>query len=903
MSDGTNENLNRGGFLKASGTAAAVTFLGDKLLQGSISKTFKELNKEAKNEEWVYSWCRQCALPPCGIKVKVRDGVAVKVEGDPKCPTNKGKLCSRGNATIQAVYNPYRVKSPLKRTNPQKGLDVDPRWVEISWDEAYSTIVEELDRVRKDDPKKFIWNNGFARAGSMFEGMEFCHAYGTPNYIEVDGPNCSVHFGSSIILGNFVGPNYDPDYTNYLIVMGCTSIAGQGYATQGQSFGNAIARGMKVVTVDPRATMSSSKGEWVPIRPGTDYAFVLAMQHVILHELNRFDVEFIKNETNAPYLIGPDQHYVRDQESGKPLMWDAEAGEAKTFDDPSIADVALGGKFEVNGVEAVPAFQLYKEAMAKYTPEWAEEKTSVPASTIRKITAEFVEEAQIGSTITLQGTELRYRPVALHPARGSITQYYGANFHCSAIMVNMLVGALDTPGGGQGGMGPPHKSVPAFMALSPDQDGTVAPKVEAKRREFIYPPTHIDGKTFMPYSHDNPHIVYDAILDPEKYDLPYEPEVIFVWGGNAMLRMYEPKYVEQAMKKMKFIFALSYSVDEPTLMADIVLPESAGLERYAGGGRAALVDTPQGKRNAIISLIAQQVIDPVYDTKQPDEVFAEIGDRLGILRGKGGMYDLVNTGRWAPPRLSEPYLWPIDKKITPKEMADHILKSGTEGEVDMDSIRNEASFLIKAMPPQKAIYAQAVPPENKGRYSLYLDHLLKMGEDLRADLEEVGAEFPGWPMDKLMEHYRPIPEWIDPLKETPEEFNLYAVNWKTPQFSFGVGGTAENPWLHEASQWDPYLHKVCINTQTGRDLGLQDGDQIWVESQYGGKVKGEVKLSQAFHPEIVGIAGMFGHLSKQMAPQALKGLHFNSLMSNSPEDIDPVSAGFDGAPNVKVYKA
>lgn len=900
----TRSSIGRRGFLKASGAAAAVATVGSQLFgKQAIQPVFGSNNAQASGEEWVYSWCRQCALPPCGIKVKVQDGVAVKVEGDPNCPTNKGKLCTRGNATIQGVYNPYRVKTPLKRTNPNKGLDEDPGWVEISWEEAYDTIVAELERVRADDPRKFIWNNGFARSGSMFEGMEFCEAFGTPNYIEVDGPNCSVHFGSSLILGNFVGPNYDPNYTNYVIIMGCTSEAGQAYATQGQSFANAIDRGMKVVTVDPRATLSSSKGEWVPIRPGTDFAFVLAMQNVILHELNRFDVQFIKTSTNAPYLIGPDGHYVRDAESGKPLMWDAEAGEAKTFDDPSFADVALGGEFEINGVKAVPAFQLYKEAMAKYTPEWAEEKTTVPAAAIRRITAEFVEAAQIGSTITLQGTSLRYRPACVHPGRGSITQYYGANFHCATVLVNMLVGALDVPGGGQGGLGPPHKSMPSFLALAPDPDGTVAPKVEAKRREFVYPPTMIDGKTFMPYSHDNPHIVFDAILNPDKYDMPYEPEVIFVWGGNAVLRMYEPKFVEEAMRKMKFIFALSYSVDEPTLMADIVLPEAVGLERYSAGARAALVDTPEGKKNAVITLIAQQVINRVYDSRQPDEVFADIGDRLGILQGPGGMYDLVNSGRWAPPRLTDPYLWPLDKKLTAKEMADSVLKSMTDGSVDIDGIRNKASFMIKAMPPQKAIYAQAVPPESKGRYSLYLDHLLSMGEDLRANLESVGAEFPGWSMDKVMEHYRPIPEWIDPQSETPAEFNLSAINWKTPQFSFGVGGSAENPWLHEASQWDPYLHKVCFNTRTAREMGLNEGDEIWVESQYGGKIKGEVKLSEAFHPEVIGIAGMFGHVSKQMSPQARKGLHFNSLMSNHPEDIDPVSCGFNGAPSVKVYKA
>jgi anaerobic selenocysteine-containing dehydrogenase len=901
----TDTKISRRGFLKTAGTVTALATMGNTLFGKSVSPILKEAPKEVapNGGEWVYTWCRQCALPPCGVRVLVEDGVAVKIEGDPQCPGNQGKLCSRGNATIMSVYNPYRVKTPLKRTNPNKGMDEDPGWVEISWDEAYDTIAAELQRVRDDDPRKFIWNNGFARSGSMLEGMEFCEAFGSPNYIEVDGPNCSVHFGSSLMLGNFVGPNFDPAYTNYAIIMGCTSIAGQGFVPALKSFANAVDRGMKVVVVDPRATMESSKGEWVPIRPGSDFAFVLALQNVILYEIQRFDENFIKRRTSGPYLVTPDGYYAKDPETNKPLMWDPEAGEAKVFDDPSFTDYALEGEYEVNGVTCRPAFQIYKEAMAPYTAEWAEEKTTIPAATIRRIAREFVDEAQIGATITLEGTPMPYRPVALHPARGSITQYYGANFHCACIYVNMLVGALDVPGGGQGGLGPPHKSTPSFLALKPGEDGIVLPKVEAKPRAFIFPPNLIDGKTFFPFSHDNPHVVFHAILHPEEHSLGYEPEVLFVWGGNAVLRMYEPEKVLEAMRKMKFIFALSHTIDEPTYMADIVVPESGGLERYSIGNRGGIIDTPEGKRNAVYALVAQQVIEPVYDSKQPDEVFIELADRLGILYGEEGINALLNTQQWAPPRFNDPIYLDVNKKYSPKELANTILKSNAGEDADIDALRNKSSVQILKMLPTKTVYAYTGFPMGQTRYPVYLEYFKKAGEQLKANIEAVGANPPGWDLDKLIQHYQPIPVWIDPVKEIPAEFDLFAVNWKTGQFSFGVGGTAENPWLHEASQFDPLLHKVCMNPKTAKERGLDDGDTVWVESAYGGKIEGTLKLSEAFHPEVVGIAGLFGHQSPDMNPLALKGLHFNSLMSSEPGDIDPVSAGFNGAPNVKVTKA
>ena len=93
---------------------------------------------------------------------------------------------------------------------------------------------------------------------------------------------------------------------------------------------------MKVVVIDPKLTVEASKGEWVPIRPGTDLAFVLAMQHVMLYELQKFDLNFLKTRTNAPYLVGPDGALPARQ--GNRQTDDvARAGRrAKPFDDPSF---------------------------------------------------------------------------------------------------------------------------------------------------------------------------------------------------------------------------------------------------------------------------------------------------------------------------------------------------------------------------------------------------------------------------------------------------------------------------------------------------------------------------------------------------------------------------------------
>jgi molybdopterin-containing oxidoreductase family molybdopterin binding subunit len=89
---------------------------------------------------WVPSVCGMCP-DGCGIVVHRVAGVVTRIEGNPQSPPGEGRLCARGLAGIQLLYDPYRLNQPLQRGNPEKGIGVDPRWQPISWDEALETIV------------------------------------------------------------------------------------------------------------------------------------------------------------------------------------------------------------------------------------------------------------------------------------------------------------------------------------------------------------------------------------------------------------------------------------------------------------------------------------------------------------------------------------------------------------------------------------------------------------------------------------------------------------------------------------------------------------------------------------------------------------------------------------------
>ncbi|NIN96317.1 MAG: molybdopterin oxidoreductase, partial [Anaerolineae bacterium] len=141
----------------------------------------------ATEDVWVPSSCFMC-FSDCGILAHRVDGVVVKIEGNPKHPYNQGRTCARSQAGLMKLYNPWRIKSPLKRTNPERGRDVDPGWVEISWEEALDTVGERLRKIHEEDPRKLLVMSGW---GSRFYGGEarkdVAKAFGTPNHISGPG--------------------------------------------------------------------------------------------------------------------------------------------------------------------------------------------------------------------------------------------------------------------------------------------------------------------------------------------------------------------------------------------------------------------------------------------------------------------------------------------------------------------------------------------------------------------------------------------------------------------------------------------------------------------------------------------------------------------------------------------
>ena len=301
--------ITRRDFMKISGCAAAVTALSTKLFTKNAHALVESKKNLANGETIIQSYCKMCIGPMCGILVHIKDGIVTEIEGDPNHLANEGKLCPHGQSSIANLYNPYRVKAPLKRTNPEKGLDIDPGWVEISWEEAMGTVTEKLAEIQKTDPRGLIFHLGF---GSMRDDAPmgrpiFPNAFGTPNETKSNGPLCPVHFGALSNLGSFTY-SWDVSRANYVICIGhspggdyAKASCGTGlHGVSSEALQNALDRGLKFVVVNPHAGAETIRGEWVPILPGTELAFMLALGNVIIHEIQKYDEWFLKAPLKRP---------------------------------------------------------------------------------------------------------------------------------------------------------------------------------------------------------------------------------------------------------------------------------------------------------------------------------------------------------------------------------------------------------------------------------------------------------------------------------------------------------------------------------------------------------------------------------------------------------------------------
>src|SRR4030043_1438393 len=304
--------------------------------------------------QWIPSTCQGCTQW-CPIELFVQNGRAVKVRGNQLSKVNNGYCCVRGHLILQQIYDPDRIKVPMKRTNPQKGRGIDPKFVPISWDEAMGTIAEKMMELRKNNEShKFMLMRGrYSPLTTYIPYGTVAKVFGSPNNLSHSSICAEAEkFGPYYTEGFWGYRDYDLTRTKYLLIWGCDPLSSNRQVPNAITKFGSLLDQATVVVVDPRLSTSAAKAhEWLPVKPGEDGALATAIAHVILTQ------GLWKGE------------FVGDFKEGKNIF---KAGQ--TVDETAFVEKYTHGLVKWWNIE-----------LKDRTPEWAAKVTLIPKEKIIRV--------------------------------------------------------------------------------------------------------------------------------------------------------------------------------------------------------------------------------------------------------------------------------------------------------------------------------------------------------------------------------------------------------------------------------------------------------------------------------------------------------------------------------------
>jgi menaquinone reductase, molybdopterin-binding-like subunit len=372
-------------------------------------------------EQWVTTTCGQCPAG-CGIRVRVYEGRAVKIEGNVHHPVNHGGVGPKGQAGLQVLYHPDRIRGPLRRVGPRGA----GRWTSISWETAIAEVAGELQRLRAaGQAHSLVVIDGEPRGVVPRLWERFLRAYGSPNHVTHGSTDdAGTELALTFMQGVSEMPAYDWQHTNYAIGFGvslfeswCQTIH-MARATAGMRRGTP-GRRAKFVHVSPRFSVTAAKAdEWVPIAPASYGALALGLAHVLIRD-GLVDAEFIRDHT-----------------FGFENWRDSAGQEHRGFRDLVIADYPPDKVARITGVDVATIERLARE-MSAHRPAIALGDGDAAGATNGLGTAMAIHalNALVGS-IERRGGVLAHRPVL-----GSFSAFEGDEVARAGLQAERIDGA------------------------------------------------------------------------------------------------------------------------------------------------------------------------------------------------------------------------------------------------------------------------------------------------------------------------------------------------------------------------------------------------------------------------------------------------------------------------------
>jgi sulfite dehydrogenase (quinone) subunit SoeA len=871
--------------------------------------------------------CYMCACR-CGIRVHLRDGEVRYIEGNPDHPLNQGVICAKGSSGIMKQYSPARLTQPLRRKpGSERG---EGQFEPIEWDEALTLLEQRLQKIRATDPKQFALFTGRDQMQAL-TGL-FARQFGTPNYA-AHGGFCSVNMAAGMIytiggsFWEFGGP--DLDRAKLFVMLGT---AEDHHSNPMKIALSKFKRGGgRFVSINPvRTGYSAIADEWVPIKPGTDGALLLALIHEIIH-LGLYDREFLARFTNAGQLVNQDAAsdrfgmMLRNAEAAiaNPLrpanfLWWDRLSQRPVDDHAEGADPALLGHFKLaDGTPAVPAFQLLQERVKAYTPEWAEGITGIAASTIRRLAHEMgitARDQKIELPIAWtdcwgqRHASVKGNPVAFHAMRGLAAHSNGFQTVRSLAILMSLLGTIDRPGGFRH-KAPYPRAVPP-NARPPKGPEAVQPGTPLNGAPLGWPespddlfvdadggPVRIDKGFSWEHPLSAHGLMHNVITNAWRGD-PYRIDTLLIFMANmawnstmntsGVRNMLNDKG-EDGEYKIPFLVVCDAFQSEMTAYADLVLPDTSYLERH---DCMSMLDRPISEFDGPVDAVRIPVLPPSGECRPFQEVLVELASRLkfpAFVQPDG-----ARKYRDYPDFI-------VNYETAPGSGIGFL--AGWRGKGGEKSMRGEPN------PRQWEMYAQnncvfhhVMPPEhqymrnwNQGYMAwaqsvglrrdndpivihLYSEFL--QGFRLAAQGRRPGKQPPDALRKRVETYFDPLPFYYAPLEEQATDRTRYPLNAVTQRpMAMYHSWDSQNAWLRQI-----HTHNyLFVNPGVARAAGIADGGWMWVESPWG-KVRCMCRYSEAVEPGTVWTWNAIGKSKgawglSDAANESQRGFLLNHLIS------------------------
>jgi anaerobic selenocysteine-containing dehydrogenase len=792
--------INRRTLLKMIGAATFGMALPDELLR-ALPKEGEWIPYE---EYWSTGVCLQCP-GGCGLRIRTVNEWPVKLEGIKDYPINKGRLCPKGQAGLQVLYDPDRIRHPLRR----KGKRGEGSWEKISWKEGIDVVVERLKGLRQEGRPESLMAWGGRYRGHMADLMaRFLESYGSPNNMgNTERGSAGILKGHYFTMGVQEHLAIHWEEVNYVLSFGSSlleasrpslrNLWGYGFLRRGRPG----IRG-KLVQIEPRFSITASKADqWIPVQPGTDGAMALGIAHWMIKE-NKYDRQFINNHTFG-------------------------------FEDWKGTD----GKSHMG-------FKTF--VLTEYSPKHVSSLTGVPEDTIIQIANEFSSHLP---SIALTG-------------RGVGMQTNGTYAQMAIDCLNALTGSIDSRGGLLLQRKPPFQKWPSPQKDGIAQKGLSQPRVDGA------------GTIPFPFAEEMPYLL------PEKIEkgAPYSIDTLFLYYTNPLFSIPEPERFRKALEKIPFIVSFSPFMDESTMYSDLVLPDGTYFERWQDD------DVEPGLGFPMFGLRSPAIQPPLYDVRNTGDVLIDIAKALGGTVGKSFPWKDFQGA------LKEAFrgIFGSKRGSIKAENLDEFWKALIErgGWWDPPYPFGEWKKRFNTPSGKFEFYSLAMErglKEAAKRNSKRLDQILK-----ELKIEAMG--------DKVL-----LPHFEKPRSVGDEaEYPFHLINYKLMTMAEGRG--ANEPYLQEII--GPHLYErweswVEMNPDTAQEMGIKDGDPVWVESK-AGKVKTKARLFPGTHPKCIHIPYGQGHKAYGRWAKG-RGVNPNELLAREYDYLGGFISYY--STRVKVFKA